>query len=74
MVDPAPHQVAQCSDFERKSNTVDGVAQMQAGDGAARALDLAVIARRKDDGRAMHAILDATGDDADHALVPGRVV
>src|SRR6266581_3251386 len=53
---------------------IERVAQMQARDGAARALDFAGRALRKREGRAMVAVLDAAGEDPDHALVPGRIV
>src|SRR6266704_5011604 len=53
---------------------IERVAQMQARDRAARALDFAGRALRKREGRAMVAVLDAAGEDPDHALVPGRIV
>ena len=52
---------------------VERVAQVQAGDRAARAADLAVVAARERDGGPVKAVLDAPGHDADHALVPGGV-
>src|SRR6266511_4455758 len=53
---------------------IERIAQMQARDGAARALDFAGRAWRKREGRAVVAVLDAAGEDPDHALVPGRIV
>src|SRR5712691_4530918 len=53
---------------------IQRVAQMQARDRAARALDFAGRASRKRESRAVVAVLDAAGEDPDHALVPGRVV
>jgi hypothetical protein len=49
---------------------IEGVAQVQAGDRTARALDLAAVAAGKGKHRAMQFLLDARGDDADDALVP----
>ncbi len=52
---------------------VERVAQVKAGDGAARALELVLaagrLARREDEGRAVQPVLQPRGDDADHALV-----
>ena len=53
---------------------VQGVAQMQPRDGSAGALELAVVAGREGDDGTMEALAHAGGEDADHALVPGRVV
>src|SRR5882762_6212662 len=53
---------------------IQRVAQMQAGDGPARAADLAGTGRCEGEGRPVSAILDAPGEDADHALVPARVI
>src|SRR3989442_14925589 len=47
---------------------------MQAENGAARAADLAGTGRGEGEGRAVVAILDAPGEDADYALVPARVI
>ena len=53
---------------------IQRVAQMQAGDGAARALDFAGRAGGEREGRAVVAVLHAPGEDPDDTLVPGRVV
>ena len=37
---------------------------------AAAAFDLTIVATRKGDGGAVQLILDARGDDTDHALMP----
>lgn len=49
---------------------VQGVAQVHAGDGAARTLDFTVVAAREGDCGAVEAVLDARGNDADNTLVP----
>ena len=52
---------------------VERVAQVEAGDRAARALELVLLARRlagrEHEGRPVKLVLDARGDDADHAFV-----
>src|SRR6266849_9635303 len=53
---------------------IQRVAQMQARNRPARAADLAGTGRGEGEGRAVVAILDAPGEDADHALVPARVI
>ena len=52
---------------------VERIAQMQTGNRAARTFQFAGAAAGKDEGRPMQLFLDATGDDADHALVPAGV-
>ena len=52
---------------------VEGIAQMQAGDGAARAFDDAAFARSKGKDRAVEFVLDPRGEDADDAFVPAGV-
>src|SRR5438876_10343581 len=47
---------------------------MQARNRPARAADLAGTGRGEGEGRAVVAILDAPGEDADYALVPARVI
>ncbi len=49
---------------------VKAVAQMQPGDRAPGAAQLAVLRTRKADRRPMHALAHARGQDPDHALVP----
>ena len=51
------------------AHQVERVAQVEAGDRTARALEQPVRAAREDEGRPVHAVLQARGDDADHALV-----
>jgi uncharacterized membrane protein YqhA len=55
---------------------VQRVAQVKAGDRAARALEFTLLARRaaggKHEGGAVQLVLDARGDDADHAFVESR--
>src|SRR6266513_4674481 len=53
---------------------IERVAQVQTRNRAAGAADLAGTGGSKGEGRTVMAILDAPGEDADHALVPGRVV
>ena len=48
---------------------VERVAQMEAGDRAARALEQAVAGRARRRSRPVQPVLQARGDDADHALV-----
>ena len=48
---------------------VERVAQVKARDRAARALQRAVGAAREDEGRPVQPVLQAAGDDADHAFV-----
>ena len=52
---------------------VQRIAQMQRGDRAAGAFERAVLTSGEDDGRAMEAVLEAGGENADHALVPVRL-
>jgi hypothetical protein len=52
---------------------VQRVAQVQAGNRAAGALQFAGVAAREGKGRAMQLFLDAAGQDADHALVPAGI-
>ncbi len=56
---------------------VQRVAQVKAGDGAARALELVFLALRaaggEHEGGAVHLVLQARSDDADHAFVEVRV-
>src|SRR5437773_2407222 len=47
---------------------------MQAENGPARAADLAGAGRRESEGRAVVAVLDAPGENADYPLVPARVI
>ncbi len=49
---------------------VERVAQVEAGDRAPRALELAAGAAGEHDGRTMVAVLEPPGDDADDALMP----
>ena len=51
----------------------EGVEQVEAGDGAARAVGLAVFVG-EDEGGAAGAVDDARGEDAEDAAVPGGVV
>ncbi len=55
---------------------VQRIAQVKAGDGAARALELMLLARRaaggKHEGGAVQLVLDAAGHDAHHAFVKVR--
>ena len=53
---------------------VERVAQVQALDRPARALEGAVLAEGEDEGRPVQPVLEARGDDADHALVEVGVV
>ena len=52
---------------------VERIAQVKAGDRAARAFEFVLLARRlagrEHEGRAVQLVLDARGDDADHAFV-----
>jgi hypothetical protein len=52
---------------------IQGVAQVQAGDGAAGAAQQAVAGVGEDEGGAVVAFLQARGQQAHHALVPARV-
>ena len=47
---------------------VQRVAQVKARDRAARSLERAIAAAREHEGRAVHALLQARRDDADHAV------
>ena len=70
------HRVAAEADDEAGlalGHEVERVAQVQAGDGAAGALEFPFVAAREGNGRAVRALLDARGHDADDALVPVRV-
>src|SRR5438067_145666 len=58
----------------RGSSELKRIAQVQTRNRAAGAADLAGTGGSKGEGRAVMAILDSPGEDADHALVPGRVV
>ncbi len=53
---------------------IQRVAQMQTRNRAAGAADLAGTGGSKGEGRAVMAILDSPGEDADHPLVPARVI
>ena len=53
---------------------VKGIAQVQRGNRPSRTLEFAVFSACERDGRAVQLVLDARGENADHALVPGRVV
>ena len=48
---------------------IQSVAQVQVGNGAARTAHFAVVRRSEHDGRAVEAVFEAAGDDADHALM-----
>ena len=50
---------------------VERIAQMEARDRTARALEQPVGTAREDEGRPMQPVLQAAGDDADHALMEG---
>ncbi len=52
---------------------IERVAQVQAGNRAAGAFEFAFVAAGEGEGRAVQLLLDAAGEDADHALVPVRV-
>jgi len=52
---------------------IQRVAQVKARDAAAGALEVPVDPARKDEGRAVQAVLDTTGHDAHHAFVEGFV-
>ena len=55
------------------AHQVQRVAQVEARDRAARALEQAVGAAREHEGRPVQAVLQAAGDDADHAFVEAGV-
>src|SRR5690554_7786605 len=56
-----------------RRHAVQRIADMQAGNGPGRALDLAVASIGKGDHRAVVALLQARGENADHSLMPLRI-
>ena len=56
------------------AHQVERIAQVQALDRSAGALERPVLAAGEDEGRPVQPVLEARGDDADHALVEVGVV